>query len=102
MKEDMEFLEIIKKYNNNWDNISCNPNLSYKFVKRYKDDLDLVQIFCYNKNMTNYELAELAGDDNYYWHFISYFQKLEPDFIDKFNDKIHKESFDFKEHFLFE
>jgi hypothetical protein len=35
-------------------NISCNPNLSIQFIKKYKDKLNLAHVFKYNNELPNY------------------------------------------------
>lgn len=101
-KEDLEFNEIIDKYNGRWYKISQDNTLPENFIRRYREELDLVQILCYNKNLREEFLAELAGDDGYYWHFISYFQSFSDEFRAKYNDKIEQSAMEFRQHFLFE
>ena len=83
-----------EKHRNDWWYLSTLP-LPKKFIKKYFDELDLINIIMYQKMSEEFieDIVKIVTYSSYhnlflFWNYISGYQKLSEAFIEKYADKV--------------
>ena len=84
-KDEMEYKDIIEKYDGDWGKISRYQTLSEDFVRDFKDKVDWLDISIHQTLSENFIIE---FQDRICWWRILRFQLLSEDFKSKFQDRI--------------
>lgn len=84
-KKDLEFQDIIEKFYNDWELISCQRDLPLQFIIDNKDKL-VMSLFSRFHRLTDEILEELK--EYLIWDTVSYSRQLTQSQVDKYSDYI--------------
>lgn len=85
-KKDLEFEDILDKYYNDWELISCQRDLPFQFIKDNKENLNMY-LFSRFHRMTDEILEEMKDQLN--WDAIVASYQLTKPQVEKFSNYIN-------------